>query len=316
MNKKIKIVFFGAPQIAVPFFDALLTNEKFEILAVVTAPDRPAGRGQQSQSTPVKLRAQAVGLKILQPEKIIYSELISALPCQPDFAVVVAYGALFSKEVLAWPKHGCVNAHFSLLPKYRGASPIESALLNGEKETGISFIRLVKKMDAGEILHQEKIKIELDDDAFTLAQKLTKRGSEILPQILQADLNNEITSQIQNEAQAIYCRKIEKNAGEIQWQQKTAQEIEWQIRAYIIRPTSFIFWRGQQLKIVKAKASDLSISLISGTIFKQENEICVATKKGSVILQEVQLAGKRKMSIKEFIAGHQDFIGDILGKKI
>lgn len=314
MIKKLKLVFAGTPEFAVPSLQALLGDDQFEILAVFTQPDRPAGRGQKLVSSPVKVVAEQAGLPVFQPEKLDSAEITRLLELKPDFIVVVAYGLILPKTVLELPKFGCVNVHASLLPKYRGASPIQQAILNGDAETGVSFIKLVENLDAGPIYSQEILELNGSETTEELTVNLAELGGQKLPKILARIATNELQSQSQIETEATICRKVKKQAGQIDWREDTANLIECKLRAYTPWPGIFTEFKNQQLKItdlevIRAKPVGKQL----GEVFESEGKIQIATKDGAISLKKVQLAGRKEMIVEDFVRGETEFVDSRLG---
>lgn len=248
MNK-YSVVFAGTPDFACPALQALLNDERFEVKAVVSQPDRPVGRKQEILATPVKALAQPFGVKIFQPEKIqeIQQELENL---KPDFFVVIAYGQILPSSILAIAKWN-INLHGSILPKYRGASPIQSALLAGETETGVSVMNIEKKMDAGAVYKVHSIAIEKQDTAESLFQKIADLG-KFLPDDL-VEIATGLFAQIQDETRATYCKKIQKEDGEIIWETETAEHVFNKMRAFTPWPGVFFFFQGKRIKILSGE---------------------------------------------------------------
>jgi len=318
-NKKLKTIFCGTPEFALPVLKKLQKTPWIEICCVVTAPDKPAGRGQNLCSPPVKKLAQSLGLPILQPIKL-KKALSRFYFLQPEIIVVAAYGKIFPQELLEMPFYGCLNLHPSLLPKYRGPSPIQFALLNGEKETGVTLMKMTEKMDAGPIYAQSKTKIKPNDTSLTLSQRLAQRSAWLLLKTLPKIIQNQITPQPQDETQATYTKLLTKEDGQIFWN-KPAEEIEKQIRAFSYWPGSFTFFKDKKglirrLKIHQAKIVtwlDLSTQRNYGEVFSNENkELLVQTGDGCLCLEKVQLEGKKPVSGREFLKGYPEIIGQIL----
>jgi methionyl-tRNA formyltransferase len=304
----------GSADFSVPIL--LELDEKFTVLAVVTEIDKPAGRGKEVESPPTKKLAIELGLPCHQPATLLKNpEFIETIKSYESEAIVVAaYGKILPSEILNLPKNGCLNVHPSLLPKYRGASPIQTALLNGEKKSGVSIILMDQRMDTGDIIIQEEINIETDDNYVTLAKKMSMMSARLLADILEKYINNEIKLKIQHDSQATYTKKISKHDGRIDWR-KSADEIHNQIRAYAEWPSSYTFFDKKKLDINRAcpveinKVNDWPI----GTVINEGERICVKCSEGWLELLSVKLEGKNEVSIKDFINGHQKFVGSFLG---
>lgn len=249
---KIKIVFAGTPVFSSDFLLSLLNDDRFLVKAVVTNPDKPVGRKQTITASPVKEMAEDYNIKLFQPNKLaeIKTELAEI---KADFLVVIAYGKIIPQSILDLFQYQ-INVHGSLLPKYRGASPIQSALLNGEKETGVSIMKMLAKMDAGPVYRMHKLKIMPDDSSLSIFQKMSK-FSELFPQDL-FDIFNGLIPEEQNDDLATYCSKIDKSNSEIQFESMTAVEIKNMLRAYTPWPGIFFIYNDKRVKIVSGNIHD------------------------------------------------------------
>jgi len=311
-NKKIKIIFMGTPDFGVPSLLSLINQ--VTILAVVTQSDKKVGRKQELSQSPIKKVALEHKIEVLQPEKIKgNAEFIRRVQnLQPDLIVVVAYGFLLPKEILNIPKYGVVNVHASLLPKYRGASPIQAAILNGDKKTGITIMLIDDKMDHGPILAQKQIAITNNDNFETLHDKLAQLGADLLLETLPKYISGEIKPVAQNEAEATYCKILTKEDGKIDWT-KSAVEIERQVRAFTPWPGSFTYWDNNVLKILSASAyASTKLSLTAsavGEVLKINDGLAVACGKDALEVLELQLEAKKPMSAKEFLNGYPGIVG-------
>lgn len=294
-----RVVFMGTPEFSVPSLEALAKSH--EILGVYTQPDKPVGRGLETQHTPVKRKALELGLPVFQPQKLTDPgefERLKAL--NPDVIVVVAFGQILKKSVLELPKLGCVNIHSSLLPRWRGAAPIQWALLAGDPETGITTMKLVEKLDAGAILLQERFKISDEDTAATVHDRLAQLGAKlILPTIegLEKGILNGIS---QDESQVTYATKLTK---EMEWLDcnETAEVLGRRVRALNPWPGTSVKV-GPRLRIKQAKArSDLKGP--KGQIFEKAGMVLLGTEAGSLELLRLQWDGKKEMSASEFLNG-------------
>jgi len=307
----------GTPEPAANILE-LLIRTKHEILCVVTQPDRPKGRGRKMTFPPVKELALKHSLPIEQPEKVKGNEIfISTLKSfKPDLIVVVAYGKILPKEILGIPKHDCINVHASLLPKYRGAAPIQWALLNGEKETGITIMKIKEQLDAGDIILQEKIKIKEGDDAISLSKKLFDRGGKLLLRAVEQVSSGTVEYKTQNEAGVTYAPSITKESGEIDWR-KSATEIHNRIRAMLPWPVAHTFYKEKLLRIWKSGIHVIDLETkykLPGTIVQVIKNIgfVVATGNGHLLICEVQPEGGKRMSAASFVNGHDVKIGETL----
>ena len=290
----------GSPEFAVPILQRL--NENYEIGAVVTQPDQPVGRGRKLQSPPVKLAAQEIGLTILQPESIRKDGFLDDLKkISPDVIIVAAYGKILPKEVLEFPRFGCINVHASLLPRWRGASPIQYAILHGDVQTGVTIMRMDEGLDTGPILAKDTVEITKDDNAESLTEKLAGLGADLLEKTLPDYMDRKITPQAQDDSHATFTRLIKKQDALIDFS-KSADEIERQVRAYYPWPISYFHWDENVLRIVKASISDTN-TLKPGQRSIISKYPCVGTATSDLKLLEVQPAGKRVMNGKAFING-------------
>lgn len=314
MNTPLKVVYMGTPDIATRPLHALIEHENFDVVAVVTQEDKKVGRKQVLTAPPVKTVAVEHDIPVLQPPTLRNNpelkELLQRL--QPDFIVVIAYGQILPSEILEIPPHGCINVHGSLLPKYRGASPIEEALLHGDEETGLTFIRMTEQMDAGPILHVQRIPILPEDNALTLREKMSIRTAQLLPAILQDILDGVTTPIEQDERQASYCHKISKADGLLDLKTMTAAEIQNRIRAYTPWPGCFLSLGDKRLKLLQVNA-DMEKNADPGQIIElRPDSIAIGTKKGLLIPLEVQLQGKSAMDIQDFLRGNKELFKQLL----
>lgn len=304
------LVFMGTPDFALLSLKALI-QAKHDVICVVTQPDRPKGRQRGVIAPPVKLCAQEYNIKILQPETIT-NELVGNIQAlSPDLIVVVAYGKILPKQILDIPCLGCINAHASLLPKYRGAAPIQRALLNGEKQTGVTIMFMNERMDAGDILLQEKIIISPSDNMETLHDRLSKLSAKLLVKAI-VQIEQGTCSRIsQDNAKATYAQMLKKSDGLIDWT-KSAEEINNMTRAMNPWPGVYMFinisGKNKRLRIFKTEVFDESAYSKEKTgilldILKNKGGL-VGTGKGQLLIREVQLEGSRKVSFEEFIRGH------------
>jgi methionyl-tRNA formyltransferase len=325
----LKIVFMGTPEFGAIILEGLCKTD-FKPILVVTAPDKPVGRKQILTPSPVKVIAQKYNIPVTQPEKILdlKSEILNL---KSDLIVVAAYGQIIPKEILEIPKHGCLNIHPSLLPKYRGPSPIQAAILNGDKETGVTIILMDEKMDHGPILVQRKLKIEEDESALTLHDKLANLGANLLIETISKWQKGLLKPKPQDESKAIYTKILTREDRRIIWK-KTAQELEREVRAFSGWPGSFTFWESRggkmiRIKIIKARVSKSMGGVsypIGKTLVVPQNEIAVqcgaqpAVTVGFLrggdflVIEKLQMEGGKEMASEEFLRGHPDFIGTVL----
>ena len=315
-----RLIFMGTPDFAVPVLKALIG--KYEIVAVVTQPDRRAKRGRKLKASPVKVVALTHDLPVLQPPSLRRPDVVAELTAlAPDVIVVVAYGQILPAEVLAIPPKGCLNVHASLLPRYRGAAPVSAAILAGEEETGVTVMLMDEGMDTGPILSQATCSISPQDTRESLRTRLAQLGADLmmdtLPRWLAAeDMANEIVPQPQDHSQATYCRIIAKQDGLIDWSQ-SAVEIWRRSRAYHPWPGAYTFWRDKLLKVLRAEAlPQWSGEGEPGQVMALDEGLAVATGEGALLLGEVQLAGKRALSAEDFARGQRDFVGSVLAREV
>jgi methionyl-tRNA formyltransferase len=280
-------------------------------VAVLTQPDRPAGRGRKPTPPPVAVRARELGLRVLQPERLrAVQEELEEL--RAEVGVVVAYGKLIPRWLLDLPPHGFLNVHPSLLPRYRGASPIPHAILNGDPETGVTVIRLTEELDAGPILAQERVPIGPQDTAGTLEARLARVAADLLLRTLQVLEQGEIHPRPQDASAATYCGKLTKEDGHIRWEEP-AEQIERRIRAMDPWPGAFTAREGRLLKIWRARVAAGEGSGRPGEIVGVTREgFVVATGRGALEVLEVQPPGGRRMAADAYVRGHRIRIGEIL----
>ena len=308
-----KLVFMGTPDFAVPVLEALIG--RYEIVGVVTQPDRRARRGRKLEASPVKVAALAHDLSVLQPSSLRRPDAVAELrSLAPDVIVVVAYGQILRAEVLSIPPRGCINVHGSLLPRYRGAAPVAAAILAGEEETGVTIMLMDEGMDTGPILSQATCSISHQDTRESLRARLAQLGADLMMNTLPRWLAGEIQPQSQDDSQATYCRIIAKQDGLIDWSQ-SAVEIWRRSRAYYPWPGTYTYWRGKLLKVLRAEAlPQCSGKGEPGRVMTLDEGLAVATGEGALLLREVQLAGKRALSAEDFGRGQRDFVGSVLGR--
>jgi methionyl-tRNA formyltransferase len=309
-----KLVFMGTPSFAVPSLKALIGE--YEVVAVVTQPDRPARRGRQLTPSAVKEAALRWGLPLLQPESLREERVVAQLrDLQPRVMVVAAYGEILRAPVLAIPPAGVINVHPSLLPKYRGASPIEGVLLAGEQETGVTIMLMDKGMDTGPILAQRSLVIEMDDSAGSLGERLAKLGAELLMETLTPWLEGRLEARPQDDAQATYTKSMSKDDAVIDWS-LPAIEIWYRVRAYNPRPGARTFWEGVQLNVLRGRPlAEWKGQARPGRVMQTDSGVAVVAGQGALLLEEIQLAGKRTMSAEDFVRGQRQFVGSELGQR-
>ncbi len=309
----MKIVFMGTPEFAVPSLNALLSSNK-DVAAVVTQPDKPSGRGKKLTAPPVKAAALNSGLKVLQPERIKDAVFVNTLKeINPDVIVVAAYGKILPKDIIRLPRYGCINVHASLLPKYRGAAPINRAIINGDKETGITIMQMDEGLDTGSILLQKGIEIAKEDTAGTLTDKLSKLGAELLIEGLNAIEKGEIKPTPQDNSMATYAPMLKKEDGQIDWT-KGAEDIYNMVRGMDPWPGAFTYYNGELLKVWKTSHGNSRSGKLGEILSVNKEGIDVASKDGVISIIEIQPANKKRMAVSEFLRGHRIEAGVILGR--
>ncbi len=299
----MKILFMGTPQFAVPSLRAL--SENFEIIGVITQPDRPAGRGKKLTPPPVKVLAQELGVQVYQPERIKdFVPEIKSL--KPDCIVVVAYGKILPKEILEIPPYKVINLHASLLPRYRGAAPVQRALIAGERITGNTVMIVNERMDAGDILFQEEIEIDEEDNFYTLSEKLSTKGADLLIRTLKLWFEGKIEPKPQDENEATYAPPIQREEFRICWKAQ-AESVKHKVRG--LYPNTYTIFRGERIKILKVRTVNGEGE--PGEVIDHKN-FTVACGSGAVqILELISPKGKR-MSGKEFTRGYAPEKGELL----
>lgn len=315
----MKIIFFGTPLLAVPVLRKL--KEQHDILTVVTQPDSPVGRKRILTPSPIAEFAEKNGLKIIKPEKLDADFIAYLTSLQADLFVTFAYGKIFKDEILTVTKMGGINVHPSLLPKFRGASPIQSAILNGEKKSGITIQKIALKVDCGKIIVSEKFEITEEDDAVSIEKLVAEKAVPLVEKALTLLEQNSNVGQEQDNEKASYCHIIKKEDGIINWQDSNISILN-KIRAYIKWPIASTFLNTKRLNIYKAKISSLpppsNVKLFPGTIICADKKrgIHVLCGEGTLEIEVLQIAGKNKLNAAEFINGYQGLDGKILKKNV
>jgi methionyl-tRNA formyltransferase len=311
----MKVVFMGSPAFALPALQALMLN-KYDISAVYTQPDKKTGRGQQVAACPVKQFAAGAGLRVIQPGSFRDTgevELLAGL--KPDIIVVAAYGQILPEAVLQIPQHKCINIHPSLLPKYRGPSPVAAAIIKGEAQTGVTIMLIERKVDSGPIIAQVPVSIRDDDTTGSLIGRLAKTGAEILIAALPAWVSGTIQPLVQDESRASYTRMEKKEDGELDWKLPAVQ-LWRKVRALNPWPGCYVKWMGSRIKIMAVvPLADTEKGRVGQVIELPRGEVtrvAVRTGGGLLGLVTVQPEGKREMTARDFAAGHRDFVGSVL----
>lgn len=307
-----KVIFMGTPDFAVPSLLALIETQ--QVVGVVTQPDKPAGRGQQVRPSPVKLLAQTADIPVYQPKSLKSEEAAAPLRAwQPEVIVVAAFGQILRPHVLALPPHGCLNVHASLLPRWRGASPIQHALLAGDAQTGVCLMRMEAGLDTGPVYVCEATPISETDTAVSLHDRLATIGAALLRQHLDQILNGQLPALPQDDALSTYAPMIKKEDGLLDWQQ-SSEQLARHIRAMTPWPGAYTTWQGQVLKILRAALVNGRVPAgVPGQVTTINGNVIVLSGTGGIQLHEVQLAGKKGLPVAEFLRGHSPFIGSQLG---
>ncbi|WP_027160123.1 methionyl-tRNA formyltransferase [Methylobacter luteus] len=299
----MKIIFAGTPEFAVPTLQMLLDSEH-EVCAAYTQPDRPAGRGRKLHPSPVKELALKAGMPVFQPETLKTDEDLRQIASfNADLIVVVAYGMILTQTVLDMPSLGCVNVHGSLLPRWRGAAPIQRAIMAGDEKTGVTIMQMVRKLDAGDMLHKEECVIGPDDTASDLHDKLAQLGAIGLAKVLEQIKAGTVHAEKQNEALVTYAEKLEKSEAVLDWTQP-AEQLARKVRGLNAWPVAQTLYQGEVLRIWRAEAINDDANAEPGSVRCVNKTMDVATGKGMLRLHEVQLPGGKRMSIQAFLNAH------------
>lgn len=312
----MKIVYMGTPDFAVGALEALI-SAGHEITAVVTQPDKPKGRGgskkqeQQMQFSPVKECALKHDIPVFQPERIKRPENVEILKTYAaDIYVVAAFGQILSKEILDIPKYGCINIHASLLPKYRGASPIQQAVLDGEEKSGVTIMQMNEGMDTGDILYQKEILLDKKETGASLFERLSVLGAKAIVEALPLIEEGRLTPMPQDDSRATHVKMLQKSQGHIDWTQ-SAEVIERMVRGLNSWPGAFIYWKGKQVKIWDADVVSLPEEKMPGTVAEvTKDAVTVAAGAGALRINELQLEGKKRMKTHDFLLGYQMQCGE------
>ena len=301
----LRIAFMGSPDFAVPSLTKLALH--FNLVGVISQPDRPAGRGKKLHHCAITKAARNINTPLFQPSKINKPATLSLLQdwC-PDVIVVVAYGQILRTPILSFPDFGCINVHASLLPRWRGAAPIQASILHGDEVTGATIILMDEGMDTGPILSQQEVQIDPEATGGSLFSDLSEMGADLLIATIKRYVDGELTPTPQNNQKATYAPMICKSDGRLN-PENTSMQLARQIRAYQPWPSSFFIWRGRRFVVRKAH-SDINISKISGFIGKVENKPAIQTSNGCLVLDMIQPSGKRVCSGEDFLNGYNQII--------
>ncbi|MDM5213436.1 methionyl-tRNA formyltransferase [Peribacillus sp. NJ4] len=304
-----KIIFMGTPDFSVPVLKRII-DEGYDVIAVVTQPDRPVGRKKVLTPPPVKVEAEKQGIPVYQPEKIREKEeLEKIIALNPDLVVTAAFGQILPNELLDAPKYGCINVHASLLPELRGGAPIHYSILQGKEKTGITIMYMAEKLDAGDILTQAEVAIGEEDNVGTLHDKLSKVGSDLLAETLPKLLNQELQAIKQDEDQATFAPNIKRSEEKIDWS-KSGEDIYNHVRGLNPWPVAYTTLDGSILKIWQAKKLEDGNLAVPGTIIDVQNDgfIVSTGNETAILVTELQPSGKKKMPAKDYLRGAGSFI--------
>ena len=310
----MKIVFMGTPDFSVPCLEALI-SEGHEVSLVVTQADKPKGRGHHLTPPPVKECALAHNIPVYQPAKMKDDEAFETLKKEnADVFIVVAYGKILPERILNLPPYGCINVHASLLPKYRGAAPIQWSILEGEKKTGVTTMQMDTGLDTGDMLIKKEIEINENETGSTLHDKLSMLGSEVLIETLRALEKGELSPKKQDDSDTCYASMISKETAKIDFS-KPAIEIERLVRAMNSYPMAWTYYEGKLLKIVTAKAVSGEEKAETGSITGVDSDkFTIKCGEGLLSVTEIQMEGKKRMSVSDYVKGNSFTVGTVLGK--
>lgn len=321
----MRVVFMGTPDFAVGALEAIL-QAGHQVAAVVTQPDKPKGRGKEIQMTPVKACAVSHGIPVFQPVKVKEKEAVETLrEYNADIFVVAAFGQILSEEILSMPKYGCVNIHASLLPRYRGAGPIQWAIINGEEKSGVTIMQMDKGLDTGDMLLKEEVAIEPKETGDSLHDKLAEAGSRLIVEALAKLERGELVPEKQKEEESCYAKRLQKSMGRIDWQQ-SAKKLDCLIRGLLSWPGAYTVLRGKNLKIWEVEAieepgnvpegmalpEELSHAMPGIVVGVEREAFYVKTGEGILKILAVQPEGKKRMPVREFLLGYQVKAGEQL----
>jgi methionyl-tRNA formyltransferase len=301
----IRVVFMGSPDFALPGLSALAAVQTYQIVGVVTQPDRASGRGRELKAPPVKTLAVELNIPVVQPEKL--REAVAQLQeWNPDLIVVAAFGQILKRNILDMPRYGCINVHASLLPRWRGAAPINAAILHGDEETGVTIMQMDAGLDTGPMLSRKSIRIRPDDTVGSVSQALSTLGAELLTETLPEYLSGNITPIPQPAEGFTYAPMLQKGDGQLNFT-CSAVELERRVRAMNPWPGAWFEWNGNLLKVMRASIVSGEKGPVSGNRFTVEGRPAVQSAEGVLVLDEVQPAGKKVMSGKSFLAGAREW---------
>lgn len=309
----MRIIFMGTPEFACPTLQKLLDRGE-DVVAVVTQPDRPKGRGQQTLPPPVKVLAERHGIPVMQPLKVRVPEVVESIRAlEPDLIVVVAFGQILPKSLLDIPRYGCINVHASLLPRWRGAAPLNWCIINGETETGVTTMMMDVGLDTGDMLVKKSTPIDPDENTQSLHDRLSVVGAEALSETLDLLKTGKLVREKQDDALTCYAPMLKKEDGLIDWS-RGPQAIRNLVRGMTPWPGAFSFLDGKMLKIYRVETAGGEGT--PGSVIRAGREgLEVACNGGSIVIEELQLEGKKRLPAGDFLAGYKIAPGSILGKK-
>lgn len=309
----LRVVFMGTPEFSEIVLNAMV-DANCRVVGVVTAPDRPRGRGQRLRASPVKERALESRIPVLQPESEADDEDLARHLCwlKPDLAVTAAYGRILTRKILEVPPLGCINVHASLLPRYRGAAPIQRQLLAGETEAGVTIIRMDEGMDTGPILLQRAVPVDEADDAGTLHDRLAALGGDMVLEAMRSLAGEGVEVEEQDDDLATYAPKIRRGETEIDWSQTAAGVVN-QVRAFAPRPGAWTRWRGERIKVLRASKDEGAGGAAGEVLAVEADGIRVGAGEGTCVLTVIQVPGGRPMDVGDFVNGYDMKPGEILG---
>jgi len=310
MTNEIKIIFIGTSEFALPSLEKIFNNKKIKILRIITQPDRKSGRALILTPPPIKLAALKYQLIVWQPEKII-SCLEKIRELVPDLIVLISYGQIIPKEILSIPKYGIINLHASLLPKYRGAACLQGPILAGDRESGVTIIKIDGNIDTGSIIKQARLKMSQDETTASLHDKLAVLGASLLIPAIFDYINGKIKPAPQDNKSASYYKKLKKEDGQIYWG-KSAQEIDRFVRAMYPWPEAFTYLENKFLKIIKVGKIIKVNNYLPGELFLYNKKLAVQCGRNAIIIERLQISGRQETAALDYLYGHKDIIGKIL----
>ena len=311
-KSKIKVVFMGTPDFAVDSLESI-HKAGYSVEAVITQKDKRRGRGKKLQYTPVKEKALELGLEVYQPENINSDESKAILEdISPDFIVVVAYGQILTSDILNIPKYGSYNVHASLLPKYRGAAPINWVIIDGEDKTGVTIMEMEKGLDSGDMVLKRSIDIDIEDTTEDIHDSLAKLGADLIVEALESIYNGSSETIGQDHSKSTYASMLTKEMGRIDWN-SDGRDIVNLIRGLKPWPSAYTIYNEDMVKIHKAKVDNSEFDGVNGEIVSvTQDKVYVKIKEGSLIIEELQFPGKRKMETSEYLKGNTIELGTVL----